>query len=103
MRLANLGEADARRGMRMHDSAEIGSRRVGASMDPQLAVRDALAGEHGAVRVEDKETVLFGESGRSAGGHQECLGSGNARACVSEHGREPATLENAVGERNVAA
>src|SRR5881227_2645495 len=42
-RLADLRDADARMRMRVNDAADLRSRRVDSGVDPQLAVRGAVA------------------------------------------------------------
>ena len=63
MRLANLGQTYAGRRMRMHHAADVGAGRVGACMNPELAVRRALAREQFSIRVENQQRLLVGEPG----------------------------------------
>ena len=63
MRLPDLGETDAGRGMRVDDAADVGPRRIGASVNPEFTVGRPVACQDVAVGVEHQQMVFIGQAG----------------------------------------
>src|SRR6185437_11908318 len=57
VRLADLREAYAGARMRVHHAAHVGTRRVDARVDPELAVRLALAFAHASAGVDHQQAI----------------------------------------------
>src|SRR5207237_8104691 len=91
----------AGRRMRMHNATDVGARRVGACVNPELAVWRALAREQFSIRVENEQRFRVGKSGRASRRKKKRVGARNARADVAEGVREPEALDDAVGQRHL--